>query len=163
MMRVLAANRRALARRIVRTCRGRRMSPVAVYCSEDTDRSHPRGSDSPVEMRGPMPQAACLDGTQLIEVARRAGRKAFHPGYALLSERWEIARDATAAELLWVGPSSAAMSAMVLKPVALAHAARVGIGVAQASNVAIVRRWIATPEFLPASPETRLATRLAPA
>jgi 3-methylcrotonyl-CoA carboxylase alpha subunit len=56
--------------------------------------------------------SAYLDGDKIIEVAKREGCQAIHPGYGFLSENSEFARKCTEQGLIFIGPPSTAIEAM---------------------------------------------------
>jgi acetyl/propionyl-CoA carboxylase alpha subunit len=77
---------------------------------------------------GPAPAAeSYLRADRLIDVAKRAGADAVHPGYGFLAERADFARAVEAAGLCFVGPSADAIAAMGDKAEARRRAAQAGV------------------------------------
>ena len=124
---LLIANRGEIAVRIVRACRDLGISPVTVFSDADRAALHVRLADEAYPI-GPAPSRESylrIDG--IVEVARRAGCDALHPGYGFLAENPELPRACAAAGVTFVGPSAAAMERLGAKTAArqLAHTAGV--------------------------------------
>jgi len=109
---VLVANRGEIACRILRTCRRLGIRTVAVYSEADAGAQHVRQADEAYPIGGPRPADSYLRGDAIIEVAKRAGAQAIHPGYGFLSENADFAAACEAAGIVFIGPSADSMRKM---------------------------------------------------
>src|ERR1700757_4864401 len=97
---VLIANRGEIAVRILKTLHALGLRGVVVHHAVDADTPAVALADQAIEICGPTPVAAYLDGAQIIAAAKAAGADAVHPGYGFLSENAGFARACGAAGLI---------------------------------------------------------------
>ncbi len=108
---VLVANRGEIAMRIMRACHEIGVTSVAVYGEGELTAPHVRYAGE--AFRIPSERALpYLDISALIDVAKRAGAEAIHPGYGFLAENPEFSSACTEAGLVFIGPSPSSIAAM---------------------------------------------------
>jgi 3-methylcrotonyl-CoA carboxylase alpha subunit len=109
---LLIANRGEIACRVMATARRMGIATVAVYSDADARARHVDMADEAWPI-GPAPaRQSYLVIDRLIEVAKRSGAQAVHPGYGFLSENADFAEACAAAGIVFVGPPAAAIRAM---------------------------------------------------
>jgi len=109
---ILVANRGEIAVRIIRAARDLGIPTVAVYSDADRAALHVRYADEAVHIGGPRPAESYLKMDALIEVARKTGADAIHPGYGFLAENADFAGQVMDEGLVWIGPSPYAIATM---------------------------------------------------
>ncbi len=112
MKRVLIANRGEIALRVIRACKDHGLESIAMYSEEDRDALHVKSADFAYSLEGTVAKDTYLNIPKIIALAKRAGADAVHPGYGFLSENADFAQAVIDAEMIWIGPSPAAISAL---------------------------------------------------
>ena len=88
------------------------LATVAVYSDADRAALHVLHADEAYRL-GPAPATeSYLRGDLILEIARRAGADALHPGYGFLSENADFAEACAAAGVTFIGPPASAMRTM---------------------------------------------------
>ncbi|HYL86612.1 MAG TPA: acetyl-CoA carboxylase biotin carboxylase subunit [Candidatus Angelobacter sp.] len=136
---ILIANRGEIAVRIVRACRELGIQSVAVFSEVDRKSLHVRLSDEAYPI-GPAPsRESYLRIDKLMDVARRSGCDALHPGYGFLAENAALPRACVDAGITFIGPSAEAMESLGSKTAGRQLARRVDVPTVPGTNDPIER------------------------
>jgi acetyl-CoA/propionyl-CoA carboxylase, biotin carboxylase, biotin carboxyl carrier protein len=108
---ILIANRGEIAVRVIRACQELGVKAVAIYSEPDHAGRHVEIADEAWKLEG-QPGKVYLDMAQIVDIAKRAGAEAIHPGYGFLAENPEFAKLCTESGITFIGPKPDVILAM---------------------------------------------------
>ena len=123
---VLIANRGEIAVRIIRAAKDQGIASVAIYADQDRNAMHTRMADESYALNGTTSAETYLVIEKILEIAKRSGANAVHPGYGFLAENASFAQAVIDAALIWIGPSPKAIDQLGDKVSARHIAEKVG-------------------------------------
>jgi acetyl-CoA carboxylase biotin carboxylase subunit len=124
---ILVANRGEIAVRVIRACVELGITAAAVYSDVDRTALHVLKAN---EAYGIGPAAAAesyLNIERILEVAKRCGADAVHPGYGFLSENPSFGQACAHAGIKFIGPSPESMELMGSKTRARQRMEKAGV------------------------------------
>ena len=134
---ILIANRGEIAVRVMRACREMGINTVAVYSDADRKALHVRYADEAYRIGPASSTESYLRIDCILDVARRSGAEAIHPGYGFLSENAQFARACEAVGVVFIGPPTAAMELMGSKTSSRQALLRAGLPVVPGTDHAL--------------------------
>lgn len=109
--RVLVANRGEIAIRVFRACQELGIRTVAIYSEEDKASLFRTKADESYQVgKGKSPVEAYLNIDEIIQLAKKKGVDAIHPGYGFLSENPAFAKKCEEAGIVFIGPNAEMMN-----------------------------------------------------
>jgi acetyl-CoA carboxylase biotin carboxylase subunit len=124
---ILIANRGEIAVRVIRACRELGIASVAVFSDVDRAALFVRKADEAYHIGPAAAAESYLNIPKIIDVARRSGAEAIHPGYGFLSENPNFAQACADAGIKFIGPTAASMEMMGSKTRARQHMDSAGV------------------------------------
>jgi pyruvate carboxylase len=127
---ILVANRGEIAIRAFRAAYELGAKTVAVFPYEDRNSMHRLKADEAYQIgEEGHPVRAYLDVAEIIRVALESGADAIYPGYGFLSENPDLAEQAAANGITFIGPTSNVLEMAGNKVTAKTHAIEAGVPV----------------------------------
>jgi acetyl-CoA carboxylase biotin carboxylase subunit len=109
---VLIANRGEIAVRVIRACREMGIRTVAIYSDVDRESLHVRFADEAYPCGPPPARDSYLVMDRVLEIAKRSGAQAIHPGYGFLAENGDFADRCESEGVTFIGPAGDVMRSM---------------------------------------------------
>ena len=112
----MAANRGEIAVRIMRAAKELNMQTAGIYAFEDRYCLHRQKADEAFMLdTHKSPVASYLDIPTIVNIAKKNGVSAIHPGYGFLSENADFAQAVEDAGILFIGPTVSNLKMMASK------------------------------------------------
>jgi len=109
---LLIANRGEIAIRVMRACRELDIETVAIYSTADKNALHVRYADEAFQVGEAHPSKSYLNMERIIDIAKKSGADAVHPGYGFLAENYKFAKLCLEENVTFVGPRWKTIKAM---------------------------------------------------
>ena len=138
---ILIANRGEIAVRIIRACREMGIASVAVYSEVDRGALHVRKADEAYAIGPAQASESYLRIDKILDIAKRTGSEAIHPGYGFLSENAKFAQACSDAGVKFIGPTPHSMNLMGSKTSARQQMEKAGVPFVPGTS-----RGLASPE-----------------
>lgn len=126
---ILIANRGEIARRVQRTAMALNIKTLAIFSENEVNSAYVSESSEAFSLGSGTLSETYLNIDKIIEIARKAGVDAIHPGYGFLAENAGFARACESAGIIFIGPSADVIDMMGNKPEATKFAKSLGIPV----------------------------------
>jgi pyruvate carboxylase subunit A len=101
---LLIANRGEIAIRIMRACRELDIDTVAIYSDADKNALHVKYADEAFHVGEAHPSKSYLNMERILDIAKKSGAEAIHPGYGFLAENYRFAKLCLDENVIFVGP-----------------------------------------------------------
>ena len=135
---VLVANRGEIALRIIRSLKETGTSAAAIYSDADEGCLHVKLADEAHNIGSPPATKSYLVASKIVELAKKIGADAIHPGYGFLAENSEFASLCENAGLVFVGPTPENMKLAGDKLAARQTVEKIGVPVVPGSDKALL-------------------------
>jgi 3-methylcrotonyl-CoA carboxylase alpha subunit len=109
---ILIANRGEIACRVINTAKKLGIKTVAVFSEADRNARHVSMADEAFLLGPAQSQQSYLRGDKILEIAKRSGSQAIHPGYGFLSENAAFSAMCHKNDIVFIGPPASAITSM---------------------------------------------------
>lgn len=102
---ILVANRGEIALRVLKTAKEMDIKVVTIFAEDDKNLPHALFSDEAYSLGSGTLAETYLNKQKIIDIAKKSGADAIHPGYGFLSENEEFARLVEKSGIIFIGPT----------------------------------------------------------
>ncbi|MEM4312317.1 MAG: acetyl-CoA carboxylase biotin carboxylase subunit [Nitrososphaerales archaeon] len=106
---ILIANRGEIALRVIRACRELDIKAIAIFSDVDVNSLHVRFADEAYRIGGNAPSESYLKIDEIVDLAKKVGADAIHPGYGFLSENPQFAKRCEREGIIFIGPKGSTL------------------------------------------------------
>ncbi len=134
---IVIANRGEIAVRVIRACKEMGIKAVTVYSDADRTALHTRYADEVYYLGPPPATESYLKIEKIIEIAKKSGAEAIHPGYGFLAENEFFAKACEDNGIIFIGPNSKAINLLGDKIASKRTMVKAGVPVIPGSEGAV--------------------------
>jgi pyruvate carboxylase subunit A len=109
---LLIANRGEIAIRVMRACRELGIETVAIYSTADKNALHVKYADEAFQVGEAHPSKSYLNMERILDIAKKSGAEAIHPGYGFLAENYRFCKLCLDENVTFIGPRWKTIKAM---------------------------------------------------
>ena len=109
---LLIANRGEIAIRVMRACRELDIETVAIFSDADKNALHVKYADEAFHVGEAHPSKSYLNMERIVDIAKKSGAEAVHPGYGFLAENYRFAKLCLDENVIFIGPGWKTIKAM---------------------------------------------------
>lgn len=102
---LLIANRGEIALRVIKTCKKMGIESVTIFAEDDRNSLHVTEATESYSLGYGALSDTYLNQDKVIEIAKKTGATAIHPGYGFLSENAEFCKRVSNEGLTFIGPT----------------------------------------------------------
>jgi 3-methylcrotonyl-CoA carboxylase alpha subunit len=102
---ILIANRAEIAFRVLRTAKEMGIKVVCVYADDDIDLPYLKMADEIYSLGSGALKDTYLNQDKLIDICKKSGANAVHPGYGFLSENTSFCENCEKNGIIFIGPT----------------------------------------------------------
>src|SRR5262249_23540098 len=132
--------------RVARSLHEMGIAAVAVYSDADRASLHVRVADEAYPIGPPPAGESYLRVEKIIDVAKKSGCQAIHPGYGFLSDNPALPEACERAGLVFIGPPASSMRQMGSKTAARKRMAEAGVPIVPGATCETTPEAIAAAE-----------------
>lgn len=115
---IIIINRGEIACRIIRTCKQLGIKSIAVFSDADQEALFVKQADEAYHIPGNQPTDTYINVEKIVEIIKKSGADAVHPGYGFLSENADFAEKCEELGVIFIGPNGNAIRQMGSKSIA---------------------------------------------
>jgi acetyl-CoA carboxylase biotin carboxylase subunit len=135
---ILIANRGEIAVRIIRAAKELGIDSIAIYHEVDKEMPFVQYAEYAYKLESETPKAGYLDIQQIIDIAKKSGAEAIHPGYGFLSENAKFSQACADAGIKFIGPKAHAIEVMGNKTSARKLMSKAGVPIVPGTQEKII-------------------------